>query len=66
MTEAIVRAFRQDAGPFGCQLLASFGDLVELEAEQPTLLIDPREQQLEGGGGDGRFVPVGFCIWHWT
>jgi hypothetical protein len=40
------------AGPFGCQLLAGFGDLGELEGEEPTVFVDARQQQL---------VDCGFC-----
>jgi hypothetical protein len=43
------------AGPFRVELFAGFGDLVELETEQ-TVFVDAGQQQLAGGGGDGRFV----------
>jgi hypothetical protein len=44
------------AGPFRVELFAGFGDRVELETEQPAMLVDAGQQQLAGGGGDGRFV----------
>jgi hypothetical protein len=48
ITDAIVRAFRLD--------LAALGSLVELEAEQPTMLVNAGQQQLPDGGLNGRFV----------
>ena len=50
------------AGPFRVELFAGFGDLVELETEQPTVFIDAGQQQLAGGGGDGRFVNQGHYV----
>jgi hypothetical protein len=54
ITDAIVMAFRAGPGPFGRQLLPRFGDLVELETEQPAMLVDAGQQQLVPGGF-GRF-----------
>ena len=52
------------AGPLGRQLLAGLGDLVELEAEQPTVFVDAGQQQLPDGGLNGRFVnlPAGYGV----
>jgi hypothetical protein len=52
------------AGPVGRQLLTRFGDLVELETEQPAMLVDPGQQQLPDRELNCRFVnlPAGYSV----
>ena len=43
-------------GPLRCKLLAGFGDLVQLEAEQATVFVDAGQEQFVDGGLLGWFV----------